>query len=143
MSERYVARLLAGLDAYPAYYAHMGPANAAGAGRARPDPAAPADAGELRAPDRGGRMGGGPARPQGLRRRHLAGTFSFGLDGPMSTYLGWLIPWGRPVTLLGESPEEVAGPSGSWPGSASTARPPRPPARRSSWQAAMRPGWVS
>jgi hydroxyacylglutathione hydrolase len=28
--ERYVAQLLAGLDAYPAYYAHMGPANAAG-----------------------------------------------------------------------------------------------------------------
>ena len=28
--ERYVRELLAGLDAYPAYYAHMGPANAAG-----------------------------------------------------------------------------------------------------------------
>jgi glyoxylase-like metal-dependent hydrolase (beta-lactamase superfamily II) len=28
--DRYVTELLAGLDAYPAYYAHMGPANAAG-----------------------------------------------------------------------------------------------------------------
>jgi hydroxyacylglutathione hydrolase len=28
--QRYVSELLAGLDAYPAYYAHMGPANAAG-----------------------------------------------------------------------------------------------------------------
>lgn len=32
--EEFVAALLAGLDAYPAYYAHMGPVNAAG-----PDPA--------------------------------------------------------------------------------------------------------
>lgn len=23
---------------------------------------------------------------------HLAGTFSFGLDGSLATYLGWLIP---------------------------------------------------
>ena len=28
--DEYVAELLAGLDAHPAYYAHMGPANAAG-----------------------------------------------------------------------------------------------------------------
>ena len=28
--DSYVAETLAGLDVYPAYYAHMGPANAAG-----------------------------------------------------------------------------------------------------------------
>jgi len=26
----------------------------------------------------------------------------------MSTYLGWLLPWGTPVTLLGESAQQVA-----------------------------------
>ena len=48
--QRYVRELLAGLDAYPAYYAHMGPANAAGP--AGPDLTPPhrADAGELRTP---------------------------------------------------------------------------------------------
>jgi hypothetical protein len=30
--ETFVAELIAGLDAFPAYYAHMGPANQAGAG---------------------------------------------------------------------------------------------------------------
>jgi len=35
--------------------------------------------------------------------RHLAGTLSFGLDGPMSTWLGWMAPWGAPITLLGET----------------------------------------
>jgi rhodanese-related sulfurtransferase len=33
---------------------------------------------------------------------------NFGLDGAFSTYLGWLIEWGTAVTLLGETPEDVA-----------------------------------
>jgi hydroxyacylglutathione hydrolase len=40
---------------------------------------------------------------------HVAGTLSFGLDGSFATYLGWLIPWGTPLTLLGQSPGQVAG----------------------------------
>jgi rhodanese-related sulfurtransferase len=39
---------------------------------------------------------------------HAPGTFNFGLDGAFSTYLGWLIEWGTPVTLLGETAEDVA-----------------------------------
>jgi len=38
----------------------------------------------------------------------VPGTFNFGLDGQFATYLGWLIPWGTPVTLLGESTKQVA-----------------------------------
>ena len=36
------------------------------------------------------------------------GTLNFGVDGQFATYLGWLIPWGTPLTLLGETPEQVA-----------------------------------
>ncbi|CAI7973720.1 hypothetical protein FRAHR75_1100008 [Frankia sp. Hr75.2] len=39
--------------------------------------------------------------------RHLTGTLSLGLDGPMSTWLGWLMSWGMPVTLLGESDAQI------------------------------------
>ncbi len=39
---------------------------------------------------------------------HAPGTLNFGLDGSFATYLGWLIPWGTPVTLLGETAEQVA-----------------------------------
>ena len=39
---------------------------------------------------------------------HLAGTLSFDLDGSFATYLGWLIPRRTPVTLLGQTPEQVA-----------------------------------
>src|SRR5450759_1257275 len=41
-------------------------------------------------------------------RGHLAGTVSVGLDGNLATYLGWVMPWGTPVTLLGETREQVA-----------------------------------
>ena len=39
---------------------------------------------------------------------HLPGALSFDLDGSFATYLGWLIPWGTPLTLLGQTPRQVA-----------------------------------
>lgn len=104
----FVNQMLAGLDVYPAYYAHMGVHNATG-----PEPL------DLRAP--------AAATPEALKQRldagewvvdlrsrtayvrsHLAGTVSMGLDGPMATWLGWMIDWGAPITLLGETQEQVA-----------------------------------
>jgi hydroxyacylglutathione hydrolase len=38
---------------------------------------------------------------------HTPGTLNFGLDGAFSTYLGWLIAWGTPMTLLGETAADV------------------------------------
>ena len=35
------------------------------------------------------------------------GPLSFDLDGAFIAYVGWLIPWGTPVTLLGETTEQV------------------------------------
>ena len=37
---------------------------------------------------------------------HVPGTLNFGLDGGFATYLGWLIAWGTPLTLLGETAED-------------------------------------
>ncbi|MFF3512340.1 rhodanese-like domain-containing protein, partial [Streptomyces sp. NPDC002573] len=39
---------------------------------------------------------------------HVAGSFNFEADGKIATYLAWMIPWGKPVTLLAESPEQLA-----------------------------------
>ena len=68
LDQRYVEALLAGLDAWPAYYAHMAPANLAGPA----GPTCPRRAGRTRpscAGDQGRRVGGGPARPDGVRGR--------------------------------------------------------------------------
>ena len=65
----YVDTLLAGLDAYPAYYAHMGPINRRGP--APVDLSAPRAGGARRAApaDRGRRVGGRPAGSHRVRRR--------------------------------------------------------------------------
>jgi rhodanese-related sulfurtransferase len=39
---------------------------------------------------------------------HVAGSFNFEVDGQLATYLAWMIPWGKPVTLLAHSAEDVA-----------------------------------
>lgn len=39
---------------------------------------------------------------------HVAGSFNFEADGKIATYLAWMIPWGKPVTLLAETPQQLA-----------------------------------
>ncbi|GAA5050059.1 MBL fold metallo-hydrolase [Streptomyces similanensis] len=106
--DSFVAGLLAGLDDVPAYYAHMGPANAAGPAPVDLTPPAVADAGEIAARLAAGEwvvdLRGRIAFAEG----HVAGSFNFEADGKLATYLAWLIPWGKPVTLLAESPEQLA-----------------------------------
>ncbi|MDT3439404.1 MBL fold metallo-hydrolase [Pseudofrankia sp. BMG5.37] len=107
-TDTFVSETLAGLDAYPAYYAHMGARNADGAAPIDLTPAHRADAAELRERIAAGEWVIDLRSRKAFAQRHLAGTLSFGLDGPMSTWLGWMAPWGAPITLLGESEQQVA-----------------------------------
>jgi hydroxyacylglutathione hydrolase len=107
-SGAYVEQLLAGLGEYPAYYAHMGVRNAAGPELIDLTPARRADPAGLRE-----RIGAGEwvvdlCSRKAYAYRHLAGTLSFGLDGSFATWLGWLLPPGTPLVLLGESAAQVA-----------------------------------
>ena len=107
-TDEFVTTTLAGLDAYPAYYAHMGVRNTAGADLIDLTPVRTADADELARRLEAGEWVVDLRSRKAFARSHLAGTLSFGLDGPMSTWLGWLAPWGAPLTLLGDSPEQIA-----------------------------------
>ncbi len=106
--ETYVRELLAGLSAYPAYYAHMAPANAAGP--SEPDLSAPAqsDPAEVRARIEAGEWVVDLRNRTVFAAGHVPGSLNFGIDGGFATYLGWLLAWGTPITLLGETPEDVA-----------------------------------
>lgn len=103
----YVEEILAGLEEFPAYYAHMGPANAAGPGAPDLSPAEKADAAQLRRRLEAGEWLVDLRNRTAFAAGHAPGSFNFGIDGQFSTYLGWLIPWGTPVTLLGDSQEQV------------------------------------
>ena len=106
--EKWVADTLAGLDAYPAYSVHMGPANSSGPGAPDLDTPATADKEPLAARIRAGEWVVDLRTRTAFAAGHVTGTLNFGLDGQFATYLGWLIPWGTSLTLLGDSPEQVA-----------------------------------
>ncbi|GGQ60865.1 MBL fold metallo-hydrolase [Couchioplanes azureus] len=107
-ADAYVEHLLAGLGAYPAYYAHMGVRNAQGADLIDLTPARRADPAELRRRIDAGEWVVDLRSRKAYAYRHLAGTLSFGTDGPLATWLGWTLPHGTPLTLLGDSPQQVA-----------------------------------
>ncbi len=106
--QAFVEEILTGLDAWPAYYAHMGPANAAGPGAPDLSTPARADAEQLRARLAAGEWVVDLRNRVAFAAGHVAGTLNFGLDGSFATYLGWLIPWGTPLTLLAETAEQIA-----------------------------------
>ena len=106
--ETYVRELLEGLGAWPAYYVHMGPANAAGPQAPDLSPVQEAEAAELRRRVEAGEWVVDLRNRTAFAAGHAPGTFNFGIEGAFSTYLGWLIDWGTPVTLLGETPDDVA-----------------------------------
>jgi hydroxyacylglutathione hydrolase len=106
--DAFVARLVSGLDAFPRYYAYIGPRNREGAGSI--DLALPplADAAELAARARAGEWVV-DLRPRAeFAARHLVGTLGFELSDPLTTYLGWLMPWGSPLSLIGASESDLA-----------------------------------
>ena len=106
--ERYVRDVLDGLDVYPAYYAHMGPANVAGPGAPDLSPPEHADATEVRQRIEAGEWVVDLRNRTAFAAGHAPGTLNFGVHGRFSTYLGWMMPWGAPLTLLGDSEEQVA-----------------------------------
>ncbi len=106
--ETYVRELLEGLGAWPAYYAHMMPVNAEGPSEPDLSPPTPADAAELRRRIEAGEWVVDLRNRTAFAAGHAPGTLNFGIDGAFATYLGWLITWGTPVTLLGETADDVA-----------------------------------
>ncbi|MFJ8160497.1 rhodanese-like domain-containing protein [Streptomyces sp. NPDC096136] len=106
--EGFVADLLAGLDDIPAYYAHMGPVNAAGPAPVDLTPPAVADADGIAARLAAGEWVVDLRHRVAFAQGHVAGSLNFEAEGQLATYLAWLIPWGKPVTLLAGSAAQLA-----------------------------------
>lgn len=108
-AEQWIAETLAGLEAWPAYYAHMGPANLLGPGTPDLTQPTPADRESLARSLAAGEWVVDLRDRKAFAGSHVVGTLNFGGDdAQFSTYLGWLFPWGTPLTLVGESAEQVA-----------------------------------
>lgn len=106
--DAFVDRLLAGLDQYPKYYAHMDPLNRAGGTSVDLSPPV-----EVDPPDLARRIHRGEWVVDLRDRRdfaasHVAGTVNVQLADAFATYLAWTMPWGMPVTLLADDPGDIA-----------------------------------
>jgi len=106
--DTYVADLLAGLDDYPAYYARMAPANAAGPQPADLTPPAAPDANEIIRRIDAGEWVVDLRDRRAFAESHAPGSFSVGYGDSFVSNLGWLLPPGTPLTLIGDSPAQVA-----------------------------------
>ena len=106
--QAFVDMTLAGLDVFPAYYAHMGPANVAGPSPVDLSTPVRVDPDELRARVRRGEWVVDLRSREVFAAGHLPGAVNFDLNGSFINYLAWMMPWGTPVTLVGSTPEQVA-----------------------------------
>jgi glyoxylase-like metal-dependent hydrolase (beta-lactamase superfamily II) len=106
--DAFVESMISGLGAYPRYYAHMAPINRAGPAPVDLDPAQPVTPERLRARIHAGDWVVDVRNRIAFAGEHLTGTVNIELDDSLATYLGWTMPWGTPVTLVGDTAEEVA-----------------------------------
>lgn len=104
----FVEQLLAGLTAYPRYYAHMAPRNRQGPEPVDLSPPEPVDPVEIRRRIHAGEWVVDLRDRKAFARSHLAGTINVEIGDSFVTYLGWTIRWGTPVTLVGDTADEVA-----------------------------------
>lgn len=106
--QTYVNDLLAGLTDYPAYYAHIGVINKAGPAPVDLSLPDPVDPDELRERTEAGEWVVDLRNRTAFAAGHLAGTRGFELSDSFVAYLGWLYDWGEPLTLIGESTDQIA-----------------------------------
>ena len=101
--EHFVAALLEGFTAYPTYYAHMGAANLAGPGPAVLSVPAPLGLDDLRKRLEAGEWVIDLRSRIAFASSHLAGSagFEYGDGARFTNYLGWVIPNGAGITLVG------------------------------------------
>lgn len=105
--QEFVDTLIAGLDAYPRYYAHMAGRNKVGPGPIDLSPATEADASELARRIHAGEWVVDLRSRTAYAADHVTGTVNVEGGNSFLTYLAWIIPWGQPVTLVGDTQEEV------------------------------------
>ena len=106
--DSFVEKLLSGLTAYPRYYAHMAPRNRSGPADVDLSPPEVIDPDELRRRIADGEWVVDLRDRTAFARAHVAGTLNIELGDQFVTYLGWSIRWGTPVTLVGDTENEIA-----------------------------------
>lgn len=99
--ELFVSRLVESMNAYPSYYAHIGPINRAGPAPVELAMPVSIAAAELRERITGGGWVVDLRERTAFGKQHLTGTVNVEHGDAFATTVGWTLPWGQPLTLVG------------------------------------------
>lgn len=107
-AEAFASDLLDSLDDYPAYYTSMAPLNLHGPDTvdlSAPMPTLSPD--EVAVRLRAGEVVVDLRDRVAYSAAHAPNTVSIECGSQLATYLGWLVPFGTPVTLIAETPDDL------------------------------------
>lgn len=107
-TDELVALIIAGLDAYPRYYVHMAPRNRIGPAPVNLAPPLSVEPTELARRIHDGEWVVDLRQRRVYAKDHITGTINVEIGNSFTTYLAWIIPWGTPVTLIGDTEDDVA-----------------------------------
>ncbi|CAN5557393.1 MBL fold metallo-hydrolase [soil metagenome] len=105
--DAFVTQLLDGLTAHPRYYVHMAPINSQGPAPVDLSDPEPVDPVEIRRRIHAGEWVVDLRSRTAFADGHLFGTVNLEAADSFATYLGWVMPWDTPVTLVGDNHDEV------------------------------------
>ncbi len=102
-ADAFVEGQLAGLQPFPAYYAHMGPINLMG-----PEPLASPELDVLDPSDLPDDAGLVDIRPRAAYAAgHIPGSLGLEMSDQVAVWAGWLLPFDTPVVLVAEPGQDV------------------------------------
>ena len=106
--EEFVERALAGLPSYPTYYKYMREVNQRGARIWGGVPVLkPLSAGEVKALMDAGVVVLDVRHGRLFGAGHIPNSYGIRVDAPLTTWAGWLIPFGSRIVLVGETTDQV------------------------------------
>lgn len=103
----FIETILSGLSTYPRYYTHMGKMNQNGPENMLLKPIEKLSADKLKAMLAHDEWVIDIRDRKLYAARHPAGVAGFELGDSFSSYIGWIIPWGDNISLVGDSSEDL------------------------------------
>lgn len=100
--ESFIEGQLAGLQPYPAYYAHMGPTNLRG-----PDPSPPHSLSEMDLDDIGGAIVVDIRPAEQFAAGHLRGAVGIPFSDQVGVWAGWVLPFDAEIAIVAERGQDV------------------------------------
>ena len=103
----FISAIVSGLQAYPTYYAHMAHSNQAGPGDMKILDAQELTSQQVEDMLTHDRWVLDIRDREAFAQQHPAGAVGFEYSDNVATYVGWIVPWGETIAIIGDGAEEL------------------------------------